>query len=203
PSANARSLVETAADCTGVNPISTKLLAFALGASFSGFAGSVYAAKLQAITPGAFEFQVSIMLLCMVVLGGAGSLKGVILGGMLITLFDRVLLSQSTFVVRWVGRTAGVAALASVDLTLWRWFFFGLGLVLVMLLRPEGLAGRRVRPVAAGADDAEDPMVLEPPPPPRAEAIPRWLSDREPRGAADATGVHLLELRSECTRDGV
>src|SRR5438034_6163561 len=49
---------ETAADCTGVNPISTKLLAFALGASFSGFAGSVYAAKLQAITPGAFEFQV-------------------------------------------------------------------------------------------------------------------------------------------------
>src|SRR5205814_1542066 len=69
---------ETAADCTGVNPISTKLLAFALGASFSGFAGSVYAAKLQAITPGAFEFQVSIMLLCMVVLGGAGSLKGAI-----------------------------------------------------------------------------------------------------------------------------
>jgi hypothetical protein len=63
---------ETAADCTGVNPISTKLLAFALGASFSGFAGSVYAAKLQAITPGAFEFQVSIMLLCMVVLGRRG-----------------------------------------------------------------------------------------------------------------------------------
>src|SRR5207253_2853510 len=77
---------ETAADCTGVNPVSTKLLAFALGASFSGFAGSVYAAKLQAITPGAFEFQVSIMLLCMVVLGGAGSIRGVVLGGMLITL---------------------------------------------------------------------------------------------------------------------
>src|SRR5262249_1122819 len=84
----------TAADCTGVHPISTKLLAFALGASFSGFAGSVYAAKLQAITPGAFEFQVSIMLLCMVVLGGAGSLSGVIVGGMLITVFDRVVLTQ-------------------------------------------------------------------------------------------------------------
>ena len=100
---------ETAADCTGVNPIATKLLAFGLGAWFSGFAGSVYAAKLQAITPGAFEFQVSIMLLCMVVLGGAGSIKGVILGGMLITLFDRVVLSQTTFFVRWVGRTIGVA----------------------------------------------------------------------------------------------
>jgi branched-chain amino acid transport system permease protein len=94
---------ETAADCMGVNPVKTKLLAFALGASFSGFAGSFYAAKLQAITPGAFEFNVSIMLLCMVVLGGMGSLKGVVLGGMVITLFDRVLLSQMTHLVRWVS----------------------------------------------------------------------------------------------------
>ena len=191
---------ETAADCTGVNPISTKLLAFALGASFSGFAGSVYAAKLQAITPGAFEFQVSIMLLCMVVLGGAGSLKGVILGGMLITLFDRVLLSQSTFVVRWVGRTAGVAALASVDLTLWRWFFFGLGLVLVMLLRPEGLAGRRVRPVAAGADDADDPPGLAAAPVPRTDAIPRWLRDRTQRVGSPTTP--MLEVRGLDKRFG-
>src|SRR5205085_455106 len=139
---------ETAADCTGVNPVSTKLLAFALGASFSGFAGSVYAAKLQAITQGAFEFQVSIMLLCMVVLGGAGSIRGVVLGAMLITVFDRVILSQTTFLVRGIGRTLGVPALVSLDLTLWRWFFFGLGLVLVMLLRPQGLAGRRVQPLA-------------------------------------------------------
>src|SRR5438045_3101554 len=140
---------ETAADCTGVNPVSTKLLAFALGASFSGFAGSVYAAKLQAITPGAFEFQVSIMLLCMVVLGGAGSIRGVVLGAMLITVFDRVILSQTTFLVRGLGRTLGVPALVSLDLTLWRWFFFGLGLVLVMLLRPQGLAGRRAHATVA------------------------------------------------------
>ncbi len=178
---------ETAADCTGVNPISTKLLAFALGASFSGFAGSVYAAKLQAITPGAFEFQVSIMLLCMVVLGGAGSLRGVILGGMLITLFDRVVLTQSTFMVRWVGRTVGVAALATADLTLWRWFFFGLGLVLVMLLRPEGLAGRRVRPLAPAPDDADDPMVLEPRAPHRGD--PRLASRRRPPSRRRAGGI--------------
>jgi len=190
---------ETAADCTGVNPISTKLLAFALGASFSGFAGSVYAAKLQAITPGAFEFQVSIMLLCMVVLGGAGSLRGVILGGMLITLFDRVVLTQTTFMVRWVGRTVGVPALATADLTLWRWFFFGLGLVLVMLLKPEGLAGRRVRPLAPAADDADDPMVLEPPP--RIEAIPGWLRDGARRAAA-TPGASLLEVRGLTKRFG-
>ena len=164
---------ETAADCTGVNPISTKLLAFALGASFSGFAGSVYAAKLQAITPGAFEFQVSIMLLCMVVLGGAGTIKGVILGAMLITIFDRVVLSQTTFFVRWLGRSTGVHALAVADITLWRWFFFGLGLVLVMLLKPEGLAGRRVRPIALADDDVDSPHVEEAPR--RMSALPPWL----------------------------
>jgi branched-chain amino acid transport system permease protein len=178
---------ETAADCTGVNPVSTKLLAFALGASFSGFAGSVYAAKLQAITPGAFEFQVSIMLLCMVVLGGAGSLRGVVLGAMLITVFDRVILAQATFLVRGLGRTLGIPALVTADLTLWRWFFFGLGLVLVMLLRPQGLAGRRVQPVADVEDDTA-PVVPEPAPP-RIEAVPTWLRATPGREAA------LLEVR--------
>src|SRR5437899_214324 len=180
---------ETAADCTGVNPISTKLLAFALGASFSGFAGSVYAAKLQAITPGAFEFQVSIMLLCMVVLGGAGSLKGVILGGMLITIFDRVALSQMTFFVRWVGRATGVQVLAVADVTLWRWFFFGLGLVLVMLLKPEGLAGRRVRPVAPVDDDLDSPRIEEAPR--RVHALPAWLLERARSGRAGDPGAVL------------
>jgi branched-chain amino acid transport system permease protein len=183
---------ETAADCTGVNPVSTKLLAFALGASFSGFAGSIYAAKLQAITPGAFEFQVSIMLLCMVVLGGAGSIRGVILGGMLITIFDRVVLSQSTFLVRGLGRATGLAWLATIDLTLWRWFFFGLGLVLVMLLRPQGLAGRRARALVV-SDEDDTPVAETPAPPVRAEAIPAWL--RERRAAAGAAGAPLLEVR--------
>src|SRR5262249_16562087 len=103
---------------------------------------SIYAAKLQAITPGAFEFQVSIMLLCMVVLGGAGSIKGVILGGMLITIFDRVVLSQMTFFVRWLGRATGVPALAGADITLWPWFFFGLRLFLPFLLNPQSLPTR-------------------------------------------------------------
>ncbi|HTK93147.1 MAG TPA: branched-chain amino acid ABC transporter ATP-binding protein/permease, partial [Verrucomicrobiae bacterium] len=189
---------ETAADCTGVNPISTKLLAFALGASFSGFAGSVYAAKLQAITPGAFEFQVSIMLLCMVVLGGAGSIKGVILGGMLITIFDRVALSQMTFFVRWLGRTTGVHALTVADLTLWRWFFFGLGLVLVMLLRPQGLAGRaRPRARAAAVEDQMEPAVEAP----RREAIPAWLRERAPTQTGDGAGP-ILQVRGLAKRFG-
>jgi branched-chain amino acid transport system permease protein len=185
---------ETAADCMGVDPIKTKLLAFALGASFSGFAGSFYAAKLQAITPGAFEFNVSIILLCMVVLGGMGSLKGVILGGMLITLFDRLLLAQMTQLVRWVGAQTGIALLTTVDFTLWRWFFFGLGLALVMIFKPEGLVGRRVRPVAVDVDETEEAGVLAAAPAiPRAETIPTWLRSARPR---DAGGRPLLEARS-------
>jgi branched-chain amino acid transport system permease protein len=192
---------ETAADCTGVNPVKTKLLAFALGASFSGFAGSFYAAKLQAITPGAFEFNVSIMLLCMVVLGGMGSLKGVILGGMLITLFDRILLAQLTHLVRWIGRSLGVATLASVDLTLWRWFFFGLGLVIIMLVRPEGLAGRRVRPPDADVDEREEALALVVAPPrPQADAIPSWLRDGGTPRASSAPPV--LDVRGLARRFG-
>jgi branched-chain amino acid transport system permease protein len=184
---------ETAADCMGVDPIRTKLLAFSLGASFSGFAGSFYAAKLQAITPGAFEFNVSIMLLCMVVLGGMGSLKGVIVGGMLITLFDRLLLAQMTHLVRWVGAQTGIALLTTVDLTLWRWFFFGLGLALVMLFKPEGLVGRRVRPVSVDVDEKEEAGLLASAPPlPRAESLPAWLRSAAP---GDAGGRPLLEAR--------
>jgi branched-chain amino acid transport system permease protein len=190
---------ETAADCTGVNPVSTKLLAFALGASFSGFAGSVYAAKLQAITPGAFEFQVSIMLLCMVVLGGAGSLKGVILGGMLITLFDRVVLTQMTGMIRWVGRTANIHALAAADLTLWRWFFFGLGLVLVMLLRPEGLAGRRARLLT---EETDEPAGPGPAATSGVEAIPGWLRDGARRAAAERAASPFLQVRGLTRRFG-
>jgi branched-chain amino acid transport system permease protein len=194
---------ETAADCTGVNPVKTKLLAFGLGASFSGFAGSFYAAKLQAITPGAFEFNVSIMLLCMIVLGGMGSLKGVILGGMLITLFDRILLAQLTFLVRWIGRSLGSGILASVDLTLWRWFFFGLGLVIVMLVRPEGLVGRRVRPPAADVDEREEALALVAGPPrPRAEAIPGWLREAAAPPAASPTTPPVLAVRGLTRRFG-
>jgi branched-chain amino acid transport system permease protein len=140
---------ETAAACMGVDPIKSKLLAFALGATFSGFAGSVYAAKLQAITPGAFEFNVSIMLLCMVILGGMGSIRGVIAGGIVITLFDRIFLAQLTHWVRALGSGLGITALTTVDFTIWRWFFFGLGLVVMMILKPGGLIeARRARQVS-------------------------------------------------------
>ena len=154
---------EVAAQCMGVDTVKCKLMAFATGATFSGFAGSVYAAKLQAITPGAFEFSVSIMLLCMVILGGMGSLRGVIAGGIVITLFDRIFLTQLTNWVRALGQVVGIHAMQTVDFTLWRWFFFGLGLCGMMILKPGGLieAGRWRRVTVA--DDAEEEEALAPP----------------------------------------
>ena len=164
---------ETAAACMGVDPVKSKLLAFALGATFSGFAGSIYAAKLQVITPGAFEFNVSIMLLCMVILGGMGSIPGVIAGGVVITLFDRIFLTQLTQWTRALGGALGIDELTTVDFTLWRWFFFGLGLVIMMILKPGGLieAGRWRRVTVVRDPEADRTM----PPPQRPAALRRDL----------------------------
>jgi len=195
---------ETAAACMGVDPVKSKLLAFAMGATFSGFSGSVYAAKLQAITPGAFEFNVSIMLLCMVILGGMGSLRGVIAGGIVITLFDRILLAQLTQWVRGLGGIVGIKFLTTVDFTLWRWFFFGFGLAVMMILKPGGLieAGRGRRVAVA-----EEPKEGDAGPPPQRLPEPRhdlgvlsWLREgtarpSPPSGGHTRQGV-ILEARA-------
>jgi ABC-type branched-subunit amino acid transport system ATPase component len=111
---------------------------------------------------------------------------------MLITLFDRLLLAQMTFLVRWIGRTVGVAALTTVDLTLWRWFFFGLGLALTMIFKPEGLAVRRPRLAQADVDEREEALALAAAPrPARAEDIPAWLR----RPTAPPAGRPILEAR--------
>jgi branched-chain amino acid transport system permease protein len=201
---------ETAASCMGVDAIKSKLLAFALGATFSGFAGSVYAAKLQAITPGAFEFNVSIMLLCMVILGGMGSIPGVIAGGVAITLFDRIFLAQLTNWVRAFGSALGIEALQSVDFTLWRWFFFGLGLVVMMILKPGGLieAGRWRRVTVA--DLGEDDAAAAPHPfaEPRTDlGVLSWLREgttRPEQATSPASQRAILEARAITKRfDGV
>ncbi|MBI1775829.1 MAG: branched-chain amino acid ABC transporter ATP-binding protein/permease [Proteobacteria bacterium] len=202
---------ETAAQCMGVDTIKSKLLAFALGATFSGFAGSIYAAKLQAITPGAFEFNVSIMLLCMVILGGMGSIRGVIAGGVVITLFDRIFLTQLTQWTRALGNLLGIEALTTVDFTLWRWFFFGLGLVVMMILKPGGLieAGRWRR-VTVARDLEEEGAIAPPqrsPEPHRDLAVFSWLREGTarpaPRAGQSTTGI-ILETRAITKRfDGL
>jgi ABC-type branched-subunit amino acid transport system ATPase component len=91
-----------------------------------------------------------------------GSIRGVIAGGIVITLFDRIFLAQLTQWVRALGSALGINALTTVDFTVWRWFFFGFGLVVMMILKPGGLIeARRSRQVTVGDERGEDELGRE------------------------------------------
>jgi branched-chain amino acid transport system permease protein len=130
---------EIAASSMGVNLVKTKLLAFAIGASFAGFAGSVYASYFQYVHPDNFQFSVSITILAMVILGGLGNIYGAVVGAILIGFFDRILAEELNRPMHWLGGQLGNEFLATHDLKQDKFLVFGLALVIMMLLRPEGL----------------------------------------------------------------
>ncbi|BDE07186.1 ABC transporter ATP-binding protein [Vulcanimicrobium alpinum] len=134
---------ELAAAHMGINTTTTKLAAFAMGASFSGLAGCAYASKLQLVSPDQFGFNVSVFILAMLVLGGMGNIPGVILGSVLLSALDRFLLPQGTNLLHGFAHAlpsgAFSNALGRVDLTNSRFLIYGVILVLMMLFRPEGL----------------------------------------------------------------
>jgi branched-chain amino acid transport system permease protein len=130
---------EIAAASMGVNLVHTKLWAFALGASFAGFAGSIYSAAFTIVSPDQFEFSVSITILAMVILGGLGNIYGVVVGAILIGSFDRILSEELSRPLNWFGDRIGSEAMAEHNVTTDRFLVFGLALVLMMLLRPGGL----------------------------------------------------------------
>jgi len=136
---------ETAAAAMGINPVTTKLWAYALGALFGGFAGAFYGAFIKNIFPDAFSFNISILILCMVVLGGMGNIYGVILGAIVLQGINFYALPQLSTVVHAIGDTIGSAAMSNVDLARYNFFIFGVVLVLMMLLRPEGIIPNRQR----------------------------------------------------------
>src|SRR6185503_6532739 len=90
---------ELAASAMGIDLVQTKLLAFAMGASFSGFAGSLWASMLQVIDPFQFDFTISIVVLAMVILGGIGNIWGVIFGAVVLGFYDRILTQDLTNLV--------------------------------------------------------------------------------------------------------
>ncbi len=146
---------ELAAGAMGINTVNVKLLAFAIGATFSGLAGAFYGAYISAIFPESFRFDVSVMLLCMVILGGLGNMSGVILGGIIIQFADRLFLPQMSNVVQKLIVASGNESLRDINFASdFRLLLFGLTLVLMMVLRPQGLVpsngAPRVLPVAAG-----------------------------------------------------
>jgi branched-chain amino acid transport system permease protein len=130
---------ELAASCMGINLRNTKLMAFAMGAFFSGFAGVIQGSQIGSVNPGQFTFTVSITILVMVVLGGIGSVPGVVLGAAIIALMQYYLLDQMSSISHGIGSTIHVGFLRDADFTQSEYLIFGLMLVLMMIFRPEGL----------------------------------------------------------------
>lgn len=151
---------EVAASSMGVNLVSTKLWAFALGASFAGFAGSVYSSYFQYVHPSNFQFSVSVTILAMVILGGMGNIYGVVAGALLIGFFDRILSEELNRPLHWLGTNLDVNFLVRHDLKQDKFMVFGLALVVMMLLRPEGLFPSSRRKAELHPDD-EDIRIQE------------------------------------------
>ncbi len=156
---------ELAAASMGINTVVTKLLAFAIGASTSGFGGVFYAAKLSTVTPDQFGFTVSFTALAMVVLGGMGNIWGVGIGAFLIYELQTQGLKQLGAFVQSLNLphvTLGplIVDPGSINFLNYQYLLYGLALVLMMLLRPEGLfpsRRRREELHEAAAEEAEGP----------------------------------------------
>lgn len=128
---------EIAAKSMGINTRNMKLLAFALGASFGGVAGAMFSAFQGFVSPESFGLMESIIVLCMVVLGGMGHIPGVILGALLLAGFPEMLRQVVTPVQEFLFGTV------LVDAEILRSLIYGLTMVLVMLYRPNGLWPQR------------------------------------------------------------
>jgi branched-chain amino acid transport system permease protein len=112
---------EIACQAMGINKMTTKLTAFALGATWAGMAGVVFAAKNTFINPACFTFMESVIILSIVVLGGMGSVPGVILGAFFMVLLQEYFRAMGDY----------------------RMLIFGAAMILMMVFRPQGLIGRQ------------------------------------------------------------
>jgi branched-chain amino acid transport system permease protein len=113
---------EVAARLSGIPVQRYKLLAFTLSAVFAGLAGSLFALWEQFVTPESFVFWESTLIVSIVVLGGMGSIAGVLLGALILAGLPPLM--QATLSTEWIN---------------YRYLFFGIILVLVTLFRPQGL----------------------------------------------------------------
>ena len=155
---------ELAAAANGVNTVTTKLLAFALGASMAGLAGVFASSKLTLVSPNLFRFDVSFTVLAMVVLGGMGNIWGVAVGAFIIFMIQTVILKQLNI---FFGNVQ-VPILSDIDFLQYQFLLYGIALVAMMLLRPEGLfpSRRRKRELHAEEDaefgESGDPLGAAP-----------------------------------------
>jgi len=135
---------ETAAAAMGINTVTTKLLAFSLGASFSGFAGAFTGAYQTAIFAETFSYNVSILVVIIIIIGGIGSLRGVVIGAFAVAYLDRSLLpflgdNVLNAPIQSLGASTGIELLRDFKLTTYNYLLFGILLAVMMVKRPEGL----------------------------------------------------------------
>lgn len=161
---------ETAAIAMGVPLVRMKLLAFATGASFAGAMGVIYAAKQTFVSPESFSFNQSIFILAIVIVGGMGSIRGVILGAVVVTLLNLQVLKNFSILIssfrsnldQLPGFLQPIIAGWPVQLDPARYerLVFGLLLALMMIFRPAGIlpASRRQHELQA---KKETPNVIE------------------------------------------
>lgn len=130
---------EIAAQAMGIPLVKTKLLAFALGASFSGMMGVVFAAKQAFIDPTSFTLMESFTILVMVVLGGMGSVPGVILGAAVMTILNLQVLTELTNWINQLTLSGVISIPEALSPSKMQKFIFGAILVAFALYRPKGL----------------------------------------------------------------
>jgi branched-chain amino acid transport system permease protein len=122
---------EIAAKAMGINTRNMKLLAFAMGATFGGVSGSMFAAFQGFVSPESFSLMESVMIVAMVVVGGLGHLPGVIVGALLLAALPEVL--------RYVAGDVQNMTGGRIDASILRQLLVALAMIVVMLLRPRGL----------------------------------------------------------------
>ncbi len=201
---------ETAAAAMGINTVTTKLLAFALGASFSGFAGAFTGAYQTAIFAESFNFAVSILVVIIIILGGIGSLRGVVIGAFAVQYVNQTLLRYlgDTILndpINAVGRGTGIALLADFNLVNYNYLIFGVVLVVMMIRRPEGLfpvetsrAEMHGLGIAGSTIDSNEPDLDDDMGPGRPDLFPH---DQEPDPTSAAGAALMADTPPATIRD--
>lgn len=134
---------EDVAEAMGINLIASKLLAFGIGAAFAGLSGAIFAAQVGSVFPHSFALLVSINVVCLVIIGGVGSIPGVIVGSLVLVGLPELLREFSEF----------------------RLLIYGALLVVMMLVKPEGFWPSEVRKRELREDEEEiqpQPAISEP-----------------------------------------
>ena len=130
---------EDVAEAMGINLVNTKLLAFGIGAAFSGLAGAIFASKLTSIFPHSFNLLISINVLSLIIIGGLGSIPGTVVGATILVGLPELLREFKEF----------------------RFLMYGMLLIAMMLFRPEGFVPSDVIKRELHADDDPPPSDLK------------------------------------------